>query len=74
MMKHFAIGARVSQPTYGTGTITLSNEYHTIIDFDEHGSRTFSTPLVQLEPSTTLAPERPKKRAPRQKAASRLKA
>jgi hypothetical protein len=71
IMKHFAIGARVSQPTYGTGTITLSNEYHTIIDFDEHGSRTFSTPLVQLEPTTTLAPERPK-RAPRKKPASRL--
>ena len=69
-MKHFAIGARVSQPTYGAGTITVCNEFHTIIDFDEHGTRTFSTPLVQLEPSTTLAPERPK-RAPRKKPASR---
>jgi hypothetical protein len=71
MMKHFAIGARVSQPTYGAGTITLSNEYHTVIDFDEHGSRTFSTPLVRLEPTTTLAPERPQ-RAPRKKRASQL--
>jgi hypothetical protein len=70
-MKQFAIGARVSQPTYGAGTITVSNEYHTIIDFDEHGSRTFSTPLVQLEPTTIVAPERPK-RAPRKKPASRL--
>jgi hypothetical protein len=69
-MKHFAIGARVAQPTYGTGTITLSNEYHTIIDFDEHGSRTFSTPLVRLDPTETPAPLRPK-RAPRKKPAAR---
>jgi hypothetical protein len=70
-MKLFSIGARVAQPTYGTGTITLTNEYHTIIDFDAHGSRTFATRLVQLEPTDTLAPERPK-RAPRKKAAPRL--
>ena len=70
-MKHFTIGARVAQPTYGTGTITLSNEYHTIIDFDEHGSKTFSTPLVRLDPTEKLAPERPQ-RAPRRKPAVRL--
>lgn len=70
-MKSFTMGARVAQPTYGTGTITLCNEYHTIIDFDDHGSKTFSTPLVKLEPSATVAPERPK-RAPRKKAAARL--
>jgi hypothetical protein len=67
----YAIGARMAQPTYATGTITLCNEYHTIIDFDGHGSKTFSTPLVQLEPTDTLAPER-RKRAPRKKSASRL--
>ena len=70
-MKLFSIGARVAQPNYGAGTITLSNEYHTIIDFDEHGSRTFSTPLVKLEPTTTVAPERPK-RARRKKTAPSL--
>lgn len=70
-MKLFSIGARVAQPNYGTGTVTLSNEYHTIIDFDDHGSRTFSTPLVKLEPTTTLAPERPK-RAARKKTAKSL--
>ena len=67
----FAMGARVAQPTYGAGTITLCNEFHTIIDFDDHGSKTFSTPLVQLEPSATLAPERPK-RTQRKKGAVRL--
>ena len=70
-MKLFSIGARVAQTTYGVGTITLANEYHTIIDFDEHGSRTFATPMVQLEPTHTLAPVRAK-RAPRKKAAPRL--
>ena len=69
-MKLYTIGARVAQTTYGAGTITLVNEYHTIIDFDEHGIRTFATPKVQLERSDTAAPER-KKRG-RRKAAPRL--
>jgi hypothetical protein len=70
-MKLYSIGARVAQTTYGVGTITLANEYHTIIDFDEYGTRTFATRIVQLEPTNTLAPIRPK-RAPRKKAAPRL--
>lgn len=52
----YAIGDRVSQAQYGNGTITMANEHHTVIDFDEHGSRTFSTPLVQLERSASLPP------------------
>jgi hypothetical protein len=60
-VKLYSIGARVAQTTYGAGTITLANEYHTIIDFDEHGIRTFATPMVHLEPSDTIAPERPKR-------------
>ena len=69
-MKPYSIGARVSQATYGTGTITLTNEYHTVIDFDEHGPRTFATGLVQLEHSSTVAPEKPKRA--RRKSAPRL--
>jgi hypothetical protein len=46
----------VSQPQYGDGTVTAANEYHTVIDFDAHGSRTFATPLVHLERSSTAAP------------------
>jgi hypothetical protein len=65
----FAIGDRVSQPTYGAGTVAAANEYHTTIDFDEHGPRTFATPLVKLERSTTVAPARPK--TTRRKAAPR---
>lgn len=69
-MKHYSIGARVSQATYGTGTVTLANEYHTVIDFDEHGPRTFATEIVQLEHSNTVAPDKPKRA--RRKPASRL--
>jgi hypothetical protein len=67
-MRLYAIGDRVSQPQYGTGTITAVNEYHTVIDFDEHGARTFATRLVQLERSMTTAPVKPRK-SPRRKRA-----
>jgi hypothetical protein len=60
-MKSYSIGERVSQPQYGSGTITMVNEYHTIIDFDEHGSRTFATPMVQLGRCDTSAPVRVKR-------------
>ena len=61
-MKVYSIGARVLQTQYGPGTITAANEYHTVIDFDEHGSRTFATSLVQLAQSDTIAPVRPARR------------
>ena len=60
-MKLHSIGARVAQMSYGPGTVTMANEYHTVIDFDEHGLRTFVTRMVQLERSDTVAPERPKR-------------
>ena len=60
MSKHTA-GDRVSQQQYGDGTVTAANEYHTVIDFDAHGSRTFSTSRVHLERSNTAAPEKPVK-------------
>ena len=68
-MRVFAIGDRVSQPTYGAGTVAAANEYHTTIDFDDHGTRTFATPLVKLERSATTAPVKVK--ATRRKAAPR---
>jgi hypothetical protein len=61
LVKLYSIGARVAQTSYGAGTVTLANEYHTVIDFDEHGVRTFATRIVQLEQSDTVAPERPKR-------------
>ena len=68
-MRPFAIGDRVSQPQYGAGTITAADDRHTVIDFDEHGPRTFSTALVKLERSDTAAPVRTK--TTRRKAAPR---
>ena len=70
-MRLFTIGDRVSQPQYGTGTVAASNEYHTIIDFDEHGPRTFATPIVKLERSSTVAPLRAKPARRKAKAAPR---
>jgi len=64
-------GNRVYQAQYGHGTVTAVNEYHTVVDFDAHGTRTFATPLVQLEPSSTPAPEKPA--ATRRKSTKRAK-
>jgi hypothetical protein len=53
-------GSRVSQVQYGTGTVTSANEYHTVIEFDEAGTKTFITARVELTPSDTEAPVRAK--------------
>ena len=67
-MKGWAKGDRVSQPTYGAGTLVEVNEHHTVIDFDEHGRRTFATKLVMLQASTEPAPHKPAaKRAKKKK-------
>jgi hypothetical protein len=58
-MRSFQVGDRVSQATYGDGTITAINERHTVVNFDAHGTRTFATPIVRLEPSSTTAPAAP---------------
>lgn len=68
-MGMYSIGDRVSQAQYGQGTITLANDHHTVIDFDEHGSRTFATRLVRLERSTSVAP--PKAAKSRRQTAAR---
>ncbi len=68
-MRGYAIGDRISQAQYGTGTIRLVDEYHTVIDFDEHGLRRFSTPMVKLERSNTVEPGKPAKRTRKKPAA-----
>lgn len=67
-MANYSVGDRVTQAQYGTGTVTAANERHIVIDFDEHGIRTFSTPLVRLERSSTAAPQRAAKATRRKKA------
>lgn len=61
-MATFTPGDRVVQASYGPGTITATNERHTVIDFDDHGIRMFSTSVVRLEHSDVPAPGRPVKR------------
>jgi hypothetical protein len=53
-------GDRVVQPQYGPGTIADANAEHTIIDFDNHGVRTFITSMVTLERTNEPAPVRVK--------------
>lgn len=52
-------GDRVAHAQYGDGTVSLVNQYHTVIEFDAHGARTFASPRVVLTPCTTPAPEKP---------------
>jgi preprotein translocase subunit YajC len=69
-MKNWSKGDRVVQATYGTGTLVEVNEHHTVIEFDEHGRRTFATRLVQLQSSNEPAPNKaPRKRATKAKVA-----
>lgn len=57
-MRIYRKGERVSQATYGPGTVLESDERHTCIDFDGHGIRKFSTRLVALEGTNVPAPAR----------------
>lgn len=57
-MKGFDKGDRVTHGQYGAGTLVDVNEYHTVIDFDDHGIHKFITTIVLLEPTTTPAPAR----------------
>jgi hypothetical protein len=57
-MRRYAAGDRVVQANYGAVTIVDVNEHHTVIEFDEHGVRRFSTRIVVLESTNTPAPTR----------------
>lgn len=68
-MKAWAKGDRVTQPTYGVGTLVEVNEHHTVIDFDDHGRRVFATRIVVLQASNEPAPlKAARKRATKAKA------
>ena len=64
-----AVGDRVQHEQYGVGSVTLLDVYHTVIDFDAHGKRTFVSPRVVLAESSVPAPEKPT----RKKAVARKK-
>lgn len=57
-MPIYKVGVRVSQGTYGSGTVVESNARHTVIDFDDHGLHRFITTMVDLSHSTVPAPSK----------------
>ena len=57
-MRLFTKGNRVTQPQYGAGTITSTDDQYTVIEFDQHGRRTFITTLVTLDATDEPAPTR----------------
>ncbi len=58
-MQVYVKGDRVVQAQYGPGTVAETNAQHTVIDFDNHGPRTFVTSMVTLERTSEPAPVRP---------------
>lgn len=60
----FSAKDRISHAVHGLGTIVQVDERRTTIAFDEAGTRTFVTSMVQLARSDSPAPAR---RPPRKK-------
>jgi hypothetical protein len=64
-MRMYGIGDRVTHAQYGDGSVASVDIYHTKIDFDAHGSRTFRSQQVVLTAASTFAPiktARPRRR------------
>jgi hypothetical protein len=70
-MKRSSKGNRVSHASYGNGTITTADERYTVIEFDDHGKKTFLTEQVVLTASDEPEPNKPAKT--RRKAAPKAK-
>ena len=62
---------RVAHGQYGAGTLLDVNEYHTVIDFDDHGIHKFVTSIVLLERTDIPAPVRHVRAASKRAARSR---
>ena len=58
MAKRFAVGSRLSEPTYGLGSVIAVEDAYLRIDFDEHGVKKFLTSLATFESSKEPAPSR----------------
>ncbi|HEY3120014.1 MAG TPA: hypothetical protein VGL15_05280 [Vicinamibacteria bacterium] len=56
-MKQPAEGQWLSHERFGIGVATRSSETRTTIQFDEHGTKTFVTDMLQATP--IAAPDRP---------------
>src|SRR4029450_10661815 len=55
-MKRFEVGARVTEPTYGLGSVVAVEDAYTRVQFDEHGVKKFLTSMSKLEPSSEPVP------------------
>jgi len=64
-----SVSQRVHHDKYGLGVVSTTDSEYTVIEFDEHGRRTFSTRLVALQATSEPAPTKaPRKRATKAKA------
>jgi hypothetical protein len=55
-MKRFEVGSRVSEPTYGLGTVLALEDAFIRIQFDDNTARKFLLGLAKIEPSSEPAP------------------
>jgi hypothetical protein len=55
----FAVADRVHHSEYGHGKVTVVNDRHTSIEFDDAGVKKFVTDLVQLTRSDSPSPVKP---------------
>ena len=58
MAKRFDVGSRLSEPTYGLGSVIAVEDAYLRIDFDEHGVKKFLTSLATFVSSKEPAPSR----------------
>ena len=73
--KRFEVGARVHEPTYGSGSVISVEDAFTRIQFDDNTVRKFLTSLAKLEPTNEPAPPaRPARSRQRKTAAKSTKA
>ena len=72
--KRFEVGARVHEPTYGSGSVIAVEDAFTRIQFDDNTVRKFLTSLARLEPSNEPAPTARAQRSRKRKAAPSAKA
>ena len=71
--KRFEVGARVHEPTYGTGSVISVEDAFTRIQFDDNTVRKFLTSLAKLEPTNEPAPTARPQRTRKRKSASSSK-
>jgi len=69
--KRFEVGARVHEPTYGSGSVISVEDAYTRIQFDDNTVRKFLTSLARLEPTNEPAPPARPARARKRKTASK---